>query len=462
MELNETAITTTTGGTHTFAYYKAKNYKVNLMLSEGEVYCDPLSVTYGHYVSEAVNAVALPDAPEGKEFDCWSVSPTSSEPFVGTMPAHDVTLYLRWKDIDVTVTTIGYDKDGNATDDPAEYGQKTEAYGTALRQFGLVTPKFTEPGVSFVGWQEAGGTKRWYNYDEVTMDINLEPITKDQHVASPIYVFNGGSLKDGESIPGTTSVTESVDDGNGGTTEATLTDRVQDAASYMQGAQAVVKAGSALEKNGKAFAAWNTQADGKGTDYYPGDLVKLSKNPVTLYARYVESREVTLVYHLNEGTKFNPAVITDDSAYVVNVTEHFNGSDETIVEVRFEEYDRSVDYSTLPNKYPNVDYPASTDNNGVAFLPFRSGYSFLGWNTDQDATTATIQSTDTIRVNPLDADSDDQVHLYAVWELSPYICQITDGMVLCCLLTEQMQLWTLRWKPELLFRNARRPADYCM
>ncbi len=150
----------------------------------------------------------------------------------------------------------------------------------------------------------------------------------------------------------------------------------------------------------------------------------------------MEKREVTLVYHLNGGSRFKPyppssapgTTVTIDTAEVTDPDD--SSITETVVQILFEEFDRTIDYTADENKdkhYPNTDYPASTDNDGDGFRPFRTGYNFLGWNTNKDATAASIQPDDTIRVNPLNADENKQIHLYAVWDRLTYRVQITDG-----------------------------------
>lgn len=55
-----------------------------------------------------------------------------------------------------------------------------------------------------------------------------------------------------------------------------------------------------LEKSGCSFDGWNTQADGTGTDYAPGQKISLTGN-LYLYAKWKAKDSVTLTYVYNGG-----------------------------------------------------------------------------------------------------------------------------------------------------------------
>ena len=108
------------------------------------------------------------------------------------------------------------------------------------------------------------------------------------------------------------------------------------------------------------FTGWNTEADGSGTDYKPGDSLKLTaeNNTATLYAQWVENEkyDYSVTYHANFG--FLPET-RDDSE---NVTQVYN-----------------------------TKYTIEVDDN-----PFeRANYTFLGWSFTKDGQ-VDILSGDTI------------------------------------------------------------------
>ncbi len=74
---------------------------------------------------------------------------------------------------------------------------------------------------------------------------------------------------------------------------------VSDITIYNYGDKATVKDGSALSKTGCTFAGWNTEADGSGTDYKPGDKLTV-EGAITLYAVW-ELAEYTVTFNANGG-----------------------------------------------------------------------------------------------------------------------------------------------------------------
>lgn len=109
---------------------------------------------------------------------------------------------------------------------------------------------------------------------------------------------------------------------NGGTGEVT------DSSEYLAGASATVLAGDALSKENYEFAGWNTEADGTGTAYNPGDSLVV-EGDTTLYAQWNRTHYV-VTYNPNGGTgdAFTEKVaVADASSYVAAANTAFtNGS----------------------------------------------------------------------------------------------------------------------------------------
>jgi uncharacterized repeat protein (TIGR02543 family) len=75
-----------------------------------------------------------------------------------------------------------------------------------------------------------------------------------------------------------------------------------DSGYYLKGDEAKVLGNSgALGLTGYTFAGWNTQADGKGTDYSPDDALNI-KNNITLYARWTATPVDLTANTLDNGT----------------------------------------------------------------------------------------------------------------------------------------------------------------
>ena len=397
-----------------FFYYAKEIYKVNLMELDGTTTKETLNVPYGDLVSDKLVGHDPTQAPaEGKTFVGWSVSPDTYEPFTSFMPARPITLYQIWDDTKVKVTTQGYDLNGDPISEGGEEGVYEAKYNSLFREFGVRDPKIAEPGYAFGGWEkevEENGETKWKPIklsERLVDDTLIKPVWIDIHAANVTYVLNGG---DG-TIEGTTPV-----DGEAG--------HYIDSSSYLLGSKAEIKSGAALTKTegtgadavNYRFVCWNTKEDGSGEDYYAGDSIALSSHGITLYARYVAKREVTLKYDLNadddENAKF----------YDYNATKKkYEETTDTAKEYLLID---SGDSKTAAGKINNL-YTAGTEINDakvanneslVKFLPVRPGYVFKGWSRKSEGP-VDVKDGATIRVNTLENKSTTKTDtLYAIWE----------------------------------------------
>ena len=114
---------------------------------------------------------------------------------------------------------------------------------------------------------------------------------------------------------------------------------------YAEDAYATVLNGPSTAPAGKVFLYWNASSDSSGKKYYPNDKVLVPKGDVTLTAVYGDKAEtVTLTYNANFGT---PPASTQISGLKNN----------GLIDL--------LSYDELE-------------------LPKRDGYTFTGWNTQQD------------------------------------------------------------------------------
>ena len=118
-----------------------------------------------------------------------------------------------------------------------------------------------------------------------------------------------------------------------------------------------------LEKYGYDFAGWNTEPDGTGTDYTPGQEVNLTES-LYLYAKWEEKEPVTITFIYNDGK------IGTDSTKAVPGSE--------------------------------LTFPEAS----------RKGYNFTGWHEDEKLTIPAGNGGDTYTVPQKD------ISYYAAWEKS--------------------------------------------
>ncbi len=135
-----------------------------------------------------------------------------------------------------------------------------------------------------------------------------------------------------------------------------------------------------LERTGCSFSGWNTQANGSGTTYTPGETFTMGSANVTLYAKWTANPTYTVTYNGNGNTE--GSVPSDTSKY---------------------EQGRIV--TTFGNTGNLV----------------KSGYAFSGWNTQADGTGTTYTEPQTFMIGAVN------VTLYAMWTTAPTYTVTYDG-----------------------------------
>lgn len=220
-----------------------------------------------------------------------------------------------------------------------------------------------DEGETFLGWKLKDGTP--FNLDtEINRDYELYA-----HVGSQ----KGYSVKyDGNGAAGTPP---------------------EDKTNYAEGSYADVKLPGDLAMKDKVFLGWETEATDPATIYQPGDKLPIQADMdvnddgvITLYAVWGDKPVQTkLTYKANfEGATPAEKVCELESNATVTI----------------------------------LDY-----GNAELGLPPRSGYEFLGWSEDRDATEATYKAGDQIIVDNTDAANENI--LYAIWKQSTVALKIT-------------------------------------
>ena len=129
--------------------------------------------------------------------------------------------------------------------------------------------------------------------------------------------------------------------------------------------ESVTVAENGFTRNDYTFTGWNTQADGKGTAYKPGDSFKLTDEDTVLYAQWSKNApaQVNVSYDANGGTGTMKSITGDVGSKIV------------------------------------------IEQNGFA----RSGYTFTGWNTQADGKGTAYKAGDSFTL------ADKDTVLYAQW-----------------------------------------------
>jgi uncharacterized repeat protein (TIGR02543 family) len=306
-----------------------------------------------------------------------------------TMGSADLTLYAQWTRLTWTVTYNGNGHtSGTVPVDSATYFDGTTV--TVKTNSGVLA----RTGYSFAGWNTAsdgGGTDRapgstftmglanvvlyatWVPTYTVTYDGNgytggSLPVDANRYLPGDSvtvagagtllrsgYSFSGWNTKaDGTGTAraaGSVFAMGSADvvlyavwtptytvtyDGNGHTGGTVPTDSGR----YLAGASVTVPGSGSMLRSGYSFAAWNTKADGTGTDRAPGSTFAMGQANVVLFARWAPTYTVT--YH---GNGYTGGTIPSDSA------RYLAGASVTVL--------------------------------GQGSM-VRSGYAFVGWNTAAD------------------------------------------------------------------------------
>ncbi|MCL2154227.1 MAG: InlB B-repeat-containing protein [Leptospirales bacterium] len=115
-----------------------------------------------------------------------------------------------------------------------------------------------------------------------------------------------------------------------------------DPAYYPKDASVTVAGPGSLSREGYNFAGWNTQIDGSGTTYAPGEIFTMGESNIILYVQWTAKPVHTITYDKNGAGGGTPP---DSSTY-------FEGARVT----------------------------AKANTGGLV----KTGYSFLGWNTQTD------------------------------------------------------------------------------
>ena len=327
-------------------------------------------------------------------------------------PTANVTFYADWSANSYTIT---FDSNGGSSSNTT----RSAAYGSSVT---LPTSAGTKDGYTFTGWNtNPNGTGTHYNAGTSYTVTEARTLYAEWE----------------EIIPDTYTISY---DSNGGTGSISSVSVVQSETIYLSD-------GSAFSRNGHILTSWNTKADGSGTSYSLGTTLMVTSD-VTLYAQWTavnadtvdpdaptegkigEAYTYTPVYY-SSGYKYNQywglyCEVVNNSAWSIiysgpewltlshtNREISFSGTpDESgtyYVSVQLDGPSTAIENAsliswtiTVPSNAPDK-FTVTYDSNGASgtvsavegelntaiTMPSantlsKSGYVFVGWNTEAD------------------------------------------------------------------------------
>ena len=273
-------------------------------------------------------------------------------------------LYAQWVENAKYDYSVFYNANFGDNETKADAENVSGTYETAY-DIGVDENTFVRENYTFVGWSDSPDGEVAYNAGDNIHFVEGGSVTlyalwveNDKYNYTVIYNGNGGALEDGKLSYGDS---ENVV----GTYEQTWDIAVDE---------------NAFIRENHTFIGWNTEADGSGKSYTAEEVIALTAedNVRTLYAQWIEN------------PKYD---------YSVSYDANF-GDNET-----------KADAENVTGIYSQT-YSIEADANSFQ----RTGYSFVGWNTERDGSGKAYAAGDAIA---LTAENNTEI-LYAQWEIDRY------------------------------------------
>lgn len=402
-----------------YFYESTSSWKLYKMVQIGVTVGPEYTVTYdanggtGTFASQTKtygNSVTLNNAVPtrtGYTFLGWSTdkTATTAEYKAGdTYTADaDATLYAVWKQI---TYTIKFDANGGTGAPTAQ----TKIYGEKLT-LSTVTP--TREGYTFIGWGDSDNP------------------TAARYGAGSHYTYNRNDVLTAVWLINTYTITYDVGEG-----WAVLESETKD-----HGTDLVLNK-TAPTRTGYTFLGWATSEGSTNIAYKLGDTYSQNED-ITLYAIW-KPDEYTITYHLNGGsgtmssqTKVHDIALTLTTTTPTREGYTFLGWSE-YKDATYASYEAGAKFEvndtvTLYAIWDPVEYTITFNANKGESVPdsiekshdipldylgeaYRTGYIFLGWAENSEATTAQYSATGNYTKNG-------DVTLYAVWKAKK--CTVT-------------------------------------
>ena len=370
-----------------------------------------------------------------------------------------VTLYAIWQAEKFTNTLI-YDANGG-TGAPGTQTIKVD-YNNTQAQFKISTLKPNKTGKTFVGWS-----------------TNKEDTQAEYFVGDTIIVGNQNTLTD-QSVtlyaiwtPSKYVNTLIYNANNGTNAPETQTMDVY----YPETKSTFTISDKLPVRDGYTFSGWFTKSSGgdKIEDIcIVGTTNKTSNQSATIYAQWTpniyenkliydanggenapQEQKITVTYPntassitvakdipVKKGFTFKGWGIEDSSMYpsyyadrTITVGKYNTASNQSVTLYAVwekDEYTNTLHYDanggigapakqTVKVSYPNT----SSEMTVYKYPPTKNGYTFIGWNTDKNATISEYNCEDIIKVGFDEKYEDQSVTLYAIWSPNEYTNTLT-------------------------------------
>ena len=321
----------------------------------------------------------------------------------------DIALYAQWS---IHEYSISYELDGGSY--PEDRSNPT-TYTIETETFILNNPE--KDGYEFLGWTTSEN-------EEPNKNVSIDKGT----IGDLLFITVWRPLK-------SYSISYDVNGGEGSIGTVLK----------LEGESAEIATASEVLRNGYGFACWNTESDGTGKDYNPGDLYE-EDSDLQLYAKW-SIVKYSIEYALNDGKlatgKNNPTEYTIETSDIVleNPTKYgyefvgwrYKDDSDALASTNFSikrgttgnlsivavwkalgtytiSYDANGGTGTIEtqSEYKGTSLTISSSEDVE-----RVGYTFFCWNTEKDGTGKDYKPNDTYS-----ADTD--LRLYAKWNPVKY------------------------------------------
>lgn len=387
---------------------------------------------------------------QGYTFLGWSKSSSASsatyKPGSTIELTSNATLYAVWKSASSIYTSTSYSTNVEFADQEYYYTfTPTTSSDYIFESTGSLDTKVYVYNSSWteLGYNDDGGTDSNFK-----LKINLTSGTK-YYIKVRAYSSKVGSTSFSVTKEAPTTYTLTYNANNGG-----------NAPSSQSGATSYIISSSIPTRLGHAFLGWSTSSSASSATYKPGQTINLSSN-TTLYAVWKSTVAVSEDYEVdvkfdfaNQDHYYSFTPTTSGEYSFISISAHFNTKmyiyNSSWTQLDFKNgFDYSCELTvnlTAGNKYyvrlsgtnlstgyavfgviryvPDtytLTYNANGGTNAPStqtgetsyqispIIPRRTGYTFVGWSTNSNATSPTYKPWQTINLSS-------NITLYAVWE----------------------------------------------